>query len=247
MPRRRRRRSTRLHRGGLHRRAEAGREAAGEQRRALERRLGLTFASAISGITVYSAKVEVPMKWRIGSPPRERRVVPEVALALLLPDRQAEVRARRAAVDAVAALRREEGDDVVAGRDGIDAVADALDDAGALVTEHGRRVAGGRRPRRCRGRCGRPRRRRGGRAPRPPSAPRARAPAPRAARRTPPARRRGSSSGRSPRRSPGRGAVLSQGGCRREPAAAERDRLAVRQLILGKPSASTSWNGPVIR
>ena len=37
---------------------------------------GLTLASAISGITVYSAKVLVPMKWRIGSPPRESRVVP---------------------------------------------------------------------------------------------------------------------------------------------------------------------------
>ncbi len=37
---------------------------------------GLTFASAISGITVYSANVEVPMKWRIGSDPRESRVVP---------------------------------------------------------------------------------------------------------------------------------------------------------------------------
>ena len=36
----------------------------------------LTFASAISGITVYSANVDVPMKWRIGSPSRESRVVP---------------------------------------------------------------------------------------------------------------------------------------------------------------------------
>ena len=27
-------------------------------------------------MTVYSAKVDVPMKWRIGSPSRERRVVP---------------------------------------------------------------------------------------------------------------------------------------------------------------------------
>ena len=34
------------------------------------------FASAISGMTVYSANVEVPMKWRIRSPSRERRVVP---------------------------------------------------------------------------------------------------------------------------------------------------------------------------
>ena len=36
----------------------------------------LTFASAISGMTVYSAKVDVPMKWRSGSPSRNRRVVP---------------------------------------------------------------------------------------------------------------------------------------------------------------------------
>ena len=37
---------------------------------------GLTFASAISGITVASANVEVPMKWRSGSSPRCSRVVP---------------------------------------------------------------------------------------------------------------------------------------------------------------------------
>ena len=37
---------------------------------------GETLASAISGITVYSANVDVPMKWRIGSPPRDRRAVP---------------------------------------------------------------------------------------------------------------------------------------------------------------------------
>ena len=36
----------------------------------------LTTASAISGITVYSANVDVPMKWRISSPPRLSRVVP---------------------------------------------------------------------------------------------------------------------------------------------------------------------------
>ena len=57
----------------------------------------MTFASAISGITVYSANVEVPMKWRIGSPSRDeaRRAVGQVALVLLLADREAEVRARR--------------------------------------------------------------------------------------------------------------------------------------------------------
>ncbi len=37
---------------------------------------GLTFASAISGITVASANVEVPMKWRSGWSPRCSRVVP---------------------------------------------------------------------------------------------------------------------------------------------------------------------------
>ena len=35
-----------------------------------------TLASAISGITVSSANVVVPMKWRIGSPSRESRAVP---------------------------------------------------------------------------------------------------------------------------------------------------------------------------
>jgi hypothetical protein len=37
---------------------------------------GETLASAISGMTVYSAKVEQPMKCRTGSPSRERRAVP---------------------------------------------------------------------------------------------------------------------------------------------------------------------------
>jgi hypothetical protein len=37
---------------------------------------GEIFARAISGITVYSANVLVPMKWRISSPPRESRAVP---------------------------------------------------------------------------------------------------------------------------------------------------------------------------
>ena len=37
---------------------------------------GFTLASAISGITVASAKVLVPMKWRMSSLSRCRRVVP---------------------------------------------------------------------------------------------------------------------------------------------------------------------------
>jgi hypothetical protein len=66
-----------------------------------------------------------------------------VSLVLLLADRQAEVGALVEAVDALPALGREEGDDVVARRQRADLGTDRLDDAGALVPEHGRRVAGG--------------------------------------------------------------------------------------------------------
>ena len=45
-------------------------------------------------------------------------------------------------MDAFAALRREQRNDVVARRDARHALADLLDHAGALVPEHGRRVAG---------------------------------------------------------------------------------------------------------
>ena len=110
----------RLHLGGVHRRAEAGAEARRRTaRRGRSGASGLIFASAISGITVYSANVLVPMKWRIGSPSRESRVVPSGRWPWFcsLADRQAEVRARAAAVLALAALGREERDDVVAGRD----------------------------------------------------------------------------------------------------------------------------------
>ena len=77
---------------------------------------GSTFASAISGITVYSAKVERAHEVadRLAVAREPRRAVGQVALVLLLADRQAEVRARVEAVDALAALRREERDDVVA-------------------------------------------------------------------------------------------------------------------------------------
>ena len=110
----------------------------------LQRRLRVDLASAISGITAYSANVLVPMKWRIGSPSREirTRAVGQVALVLLRADRHAEVRPRAQAVLALAALRREQRDDVIADRDVRHALADRLDDAGALVAEHGGRVAG---------------------------------------------------------------------------------------------------------
>ena len=65
-----------------------------------------------------------------------------MALVLLLADRQAEVRPVAAAVDALAALRGEERHDVIARRERGHVRADALDDAGAFVAEHRRRVAG---------------------------------------------------------------------------------------------------------
>ena len=102
-----------------------------------------TLASAISGITVYSAKVLVPMKWRIGSPSRREpgRAVREVAEVLLGADRHAEVGLRAQAVHALAALGREERHDVIADGDVVDALADLLHHARALVAEHARGVA----------------------------------------------------------------------------------------------------------
>ena len=69
------------------------------------------------------------------------RAVREKALVLLLADGEAEIRTVIAAMLAVAALRREERDDVIAGLDVRHAIADALDNAGALVPEHRRGVA----------------------------------------------------------------------------------------------------------
>ena len=71
-----------------------------------------------------------------------RRAVREVPEPLLVADRDAAVRPVAAAVDALAALRGEERDHVVAGTDERDALAHPLDDACALVAEHARRVAG---------------------------------------------------------------------------------------------------------
>ena len=77
---------------------------------------------------------------RLAARREPRRPVRQVALVLLLANREAEVRAVASAVDALAALRREERDDVIADGERADAVADLLDDARALVPEHGRRV-----------------------------------------------------------------------------------------------------------
>ena len=90
------------------------------------------------------------MKWRIGSPSRLRRAraVRQVALVLLLADRQADVGLVAAAVHALAALGREQRDHVVAGLHERDPLAHLLDHAGALVAEDRGGVARGIRARR---------------------------------------------------------------------------------------------------
>ena len=132
---------------------------------------GLTFASAISGITVYSANVERAHEVadRLAVARQARRAVGQVALVLLLADREAEVRLR-----AAGSGRTRRTAARTASRRGRRARREStpsptrLDDARALVAEHGRRVAAtGRRPRPCTGRCGRRRRPRAARAPRP--------------------------------------------------------------------------------
>ena len=133
-----------LDRRGLHRRAEPGREPAREQRRALERRLRahLRERDLRHHRVLGERRGAHEVADRLAVARQPGRPVGQVALALLLADREAEVGPRRAAVDALAALRREERDDVVARGQRRDALADSLDHAGALVPEHRRRVAG---------------------------------------------------------------------------------------------------------
>ena len=83
---------------------------------------------------------EVPNRLAVTREPRG--AVGQVALVLLFANGQAEVGARAQAVDALAALRREEGDDVIPRLQGRDTVADPLDDTRAFVPQHRRRVPG---------------------------------------------------------------------------------------------------------
>ena len=101
---------------GEHRRAEPGREAAREERRVLERRLGVDLRERdLRHHRVLGERRRAhEVAHRLAVARQARRAVGQVALVLLLADREAEIRARAQAVDALAALRREERDDVVA-------------------------------------------------------------------------------------------------------------------------------------
>jgi hypothetical protein len=61
-------------------------------------------ASAISGMTVASANVEVPMKWRIGSPPRDSLVVPSGRYPLFCCSRMARQRLVRSSTQCTHSL-----------------------------------------------------------------------------------------------------------------------------------------------
>ena len=82
---------------------------------------------------------EVPQ--RLVAAREARGAVGEVAETLLVADRDAAVGARAEAVDALAALGREQRDHAIARPHARDALADGLDDARALVSEHAGRVA----------------------------------------------------------------------------------------------------------
>ena len=80
---------------------------------------------------------------RLTVPGQAGGAVGQVALVLLLPNREAQIGARAQAMDALAALRREQRDDVIPRPERVDAVAHALDNARAFMPKDGRRVAGG--------------------------------------------------------------------------------------------------------
>ena len=152
--------------------ADPGHHPAPEQRRLPQRQPGRDRHGARgrddAALGEAGDEVEVLDRRPVGEPqPRacRRAACPAHACAAR---RLAEVEAPGRAGAARAARRDEAERDAVAGRDAVDAVADRLDHARALVPEHHRPAPGARaRRRRGAGRSGRRPRRRRGRAPRP--------------------------------------------------------------------------------
>ena len=189
-------RGARVNLGNVDRGAEAGRESAGKQTGPVEGSLRIDLGQSDlrhhRRLGKGRRSHEVPNLIPVSSQPRSS--VGEVALVLLLADRQAEVGPFIATVDAFATLGREEGHDVVSDRERFDSGTHFLDHASPFVAQHGWGIAGGIDSRcRCRDRCGRRHMRLGGRGPHLRSARSARAPERPAAHRTPRAPRRGSS------------------------------------------------------
>ena len=185
-----------LHLGDVERGADAGGRATGQRRDHVQRRLRVDLGQRDRRHDRRLGERRGPHEVAdaLIAAVQARRRVGQVAEVLLLADRQAEVGLVAAAVQALATLRREERDDVIADREVRDALPQRLDDARALVAEDRRRVArrvGARR--RVHVGVADPARVRAGRAPRPDPGRRGRPPGPPAAGRTPRGRRRGSS------------------------------------------------------
>ncbi len=129
----------------VERRADAGREPAGEGRAAGERRLGIDSGERDlrdDGV-LGERRGAHEVAQRLAVPAEARRAVGQEPESLLVANRDAAVRARAEAMDALAALGGEQRDDVVARRDEpAPAVTDLLHHTGAFVAEHTRRVAG---------------------------------------------------------------------------------------------------------
>src|SRR6185312_2711050 len=112
--------------GGVHRRAETGREPAGEQAGAIERglRVDLGERDLRHDRVLREGRRAHEVADGLAVSPEPGGAVGQVALALHVADREAQVRARAETVDALPALRREEGHDVVARGDQRHPVAD---------------------------------------------------------------------------------------------------------------------------
>src|SRR6202034_3269922 len=133
-----------LHGGRVHRGAETRRQAAGKQARSIEWRLPVNarerdlWQDRVFG----KGRGTHEMADRLARARETHRAVGQVALVLLLADRQAEVGLDAEAMLALAALRGEEGDHVVSGLHRAHTLADRFDDAASLMTEHRRRIPG---------------------------------------------------------------------------------------------------------
>ena len=125
---------------GVERCADTGREAAGEWRAALERRIGRDLRERDLGHhrVLGERRRAHEVAQRLSAEGETRGAVREVAETLLVADGGAAIRPRAQAMDALTALRGEERHDVVALRDERHIVAHPLDDACALVpSTHG--------------------------------------------------------------------------------------------------------------
>jgi hypothetical protein len=129
----------------VQRRADPGREPAGERRAPVERclRVHASERDLRDDRVLGEGRRAHEVPQRLAVAEESRRAVGKEAEALLVADRDASVRPRAQAMDALPAFGGEERDHVVAGPDERDVGPDRLDHSGAFVPEDARRVPGG--------------------------------------------------------------------------------------------------------